>query len=91
MKRLIGWRCTFVVLAIIAVVTFSSASSGTASAQIRCDAYAGTCPQEYAGCASCSGGWKVKWKNYNRYDCTDGSYICQFTGYSYGACGTCYL
>jgi len=76
---------------VLLVLTLLASSAPPVAAQIQCH-YAGTtCPQEYDGCASCgTGSWRIRYKNYDRYNCRDGSYICRFTHYTYGSCGWCF-
>ena len=77
------------VLMVILAITLAS-SPQVANAQITCRTREGTCPAEFYSCERCSGGYRNKYRNYDKYRCTDGSYICLFTAYSYGPCGTCY-
>lgn len=79
-------------LGIVALVLALLASAALpAAAQIQCNPTGTSCPAEYDGCASCgAGSWKVRYKNYQRYNCADGSYLCRFTHYTYGPCGWCF-
>jgi len=77
-------------MTLISVDFLTAFAAGPASTDVICTDAGYKCPKEYDGCNSCAGGRKVRYKEYERYNCDDGSYICVFIGYSYGACGTCY-
>lgn len=84
-------RYSFVLLFLAITLGFTAvAGTETVSAQVRCSPTGGSCPQEYDGCSTCTGGYSTRYKNFRRYNCTDGSYYCEFTSYSYSGCGTCF-
>lgn len=80
----------FIVMTLIGVDFFSALAANLASIDVICWDSGLKCPKEYDGCDTCPGGWKVRYKECERYNCEDGSYVCKFLGYSYGTCGICY-
>jgi len=88
-KRVLVACVILIVMTVISVDFLTAFAAGPASPDVNCYDAGYRCPREYDGCDSCTTGWKIRYAERERWNCEDGSYVCEFLGYSYGPCGSC--